>query len=89
MYVYSAIWKNITFANTHVHVHVYKCMHVCAQSHLHDMFLHIQVFSNMTSNIRKALFKSLMAQSIENENTVIIDNGEEVQYNVHALCTCT
>ena len=32
----------------------------------------------MTSNIRKALFKSLMAQSIENENTVIIDNGEEV-----------
>ena len=33
----------------------------------------------MTSNIRKALFKSLMAQSIENENTVIIDNGEEVR----------
>ena len=43
------------------------------------MFLYIQVFSNMTSNVRKALFKSLMAQSIENENTVIIDNGEEVQ----------
>ena len=32
----------------------------------------------MTSNIRKALFKSLMAQSIENENAVVIDNGEEV-----------
>ena len=32
----------------------------------------------MTSNIRKALFKSLMAQSIENENVVIIGNGEEV-----------
>ena len=38
----------------------------------------VQVFSNMTSNIRKALFKALMAQSIENENTVILDNGEEV-----------
>lgn len=38
----------------------------------------LQVFSNMTSNIRKALFKSLMAQSIENENAVVIDNGEEV-----------
>ena len=33
----------------------------------------------MTSNIRKALFKSLLVQTIENENTVIIDNGEEVR----------
>ena len=39
----------------------------------------LQVFSNMTSNIRKALFKALMAQSIENENAVVIDNGEEVR----------
>ena len=41
----------------------------------------------MTSNIRKALFKALMAQSIENENTVIIDNGEEVMCTMYMyLC---
>jgi hypothetical protein len=43
-----------------------------------DILQYIPVFSNMTSNIRKALFRSLMAQIIENENVVIIDNGEEV-----------
>jgi hypothetical protein len=43
-----------------------------------DILQYIPVFSNMTSNIRKALFRSLMAQIIENENVVIIGNGEEV-----------
>ena len=39
----------------------------------------------MTSNIRKALFRSLMAQSIENDNVVVLDNGEEVG-SQHTVC---
>ena len=63
--------------NLHVHVQCNACIYKCMYIVLY-LFVGVQVFSNMTSNIRKALFKSLMAQSIENENTVIIDNGEEV-----------
>ena len=37
-----------------------------------------QVFSNMTSNTRRALFKMLMVVTIDNENTVVIENGEDV-----------
>lgn len=35
----------------------------------------------MTSNIRRALFKVLMVVTIDNENTVLIENGEDVSVN--------
>ncbi len=37
-----------------------------------------QAFTNMTSNIRQALFQILMLQTFENEGSIVIDNGEEV-----------
>jgi len=37
-----------------------------------------QAFSNMTSNIRQALFKIVMLQTFDNDNSIVIDNGEEV-----------
>lgn len=42
------------------------------------LFVSQQVFSSMTSIIRRALFQLLMLQTFENENTVVVDNGEEV-----------
>ena len=32
----------------------------------------------MTSNIRRALFRVLMVVTMDNENTVVIENGEDV-----------
>lgn len=43
-----------------------------------DIVTSPQAFSNMTSNIRQALFQVLMLQTFENEGSIVIDNGEEV-----------
>ena len=34
----------------------------------------------MMSNIRRALFEVLMVLTVEHDNTVVIDNGEDVSY---------
>ena len=41
-----------------------------------------QVFSKMTSNIRFALFQVLMVMTVENENTVVVENGEDVSRDI-------
>ena len=38
----------------------------------------LQVFSNMTSNIRRALFEVIMVLTFDNENLLVIENGEDV-----------
>ncbi|XP_064404349.1 rap guanine nucleotide exchange factor 6-like isoform X2 [Halichondria panicea] len=43
-----------------------------------DVLQYIPAFTNMTSNIRQALFQILMLQTFENEGSIVIDNGEEV-----------
>ena len=39
----------------------------------------------MTSNVRRALFHVLMLSTIETDNTVLIDNGEEVRESLLAI----
>lgn len=43
-----------------------------------DVLQYMPVFSNLTSNIRRALFQVLILQSFDSENSSVIDNGEEV-----------
>ena len=43
-----------------------------------DVLQYLPVFSNMTSNIRKAFFQQLMLFSYDLEGVVVINNGEEV-----------
>jgi len=48
-----------------------------------NTFAHLQVFSNMTSNIRRALFEVVMVLTFDNENSLVIDNGTDVSVAVH------
>lgn len=43
-----------------------------------DVLQYMPVFANLTSNIRRALFHELMLYPIEQENTVVLDNGMEI-----------
>ena len=56
----------------------------CTVTGIIIVICHLQVFSNMTSNIRRALFEVLMVLTFDNENSLVIDNGADV-----STCACT
>ena len=45
----------------------------------------LQAFSNMTSNIRRALFKVLLLTMFPDEGSVVIENGEQVNEILNAI----
>ena len=55
----------------------------------------LQVFSKFTSNVRRALFKVLQLQHFDEDNSVVIGNGEKVKVadkttaSFHTIMLCS
>ena len=49
------------------------------------VIFYLQAFANMTSNIRRALFKVLLLIMFTDEGSVVIENGEQVNEILNAI----
>lgn len=57
---------------------MWMCVHACLQCSNIWHNLLFQAFSNMTANTRRSLFQVLMLNHYDNENSVVVDNGDRV-----------
>lgn len=51
-----------------------------------DVFVFRQAFSKLTSAVRRSILKLMVLKTVEEDNTVVINNGEEVR-TLFVLCT--